>query len=75
VAHYGDVSLFLFSDHGMTDIKEVCDVMGHIDKLGRSLVKIMPRPTTARWDASGFSNRAFAVKIEAALREEPWATL
>ena len=32
VAHYGDVSLFLFSDHGMTDIKEVCDVMGRIDK-------------------------------------------
>ncbi|MFC1735271.1 alkaline phosphatase family protein [Candidatus Hydrogenedentota bacterium] len=31
---YEEVRLFLFSDHGMTDITEVCDVMGRIDRLG-----------------------------------------
>lgn len=31
---YDEVRLFMFSDHGMTDIKQSCDLMGRIEKLG-----------------------------------------
>ena len=31
---YESVHLYLFSDHGMTDIRSVCDVMGRIEALG-----------------------------------------
>jgi len=32
--NYDEVRLFMFSDHGMTDIKETCDLMGRIENLG-----------------------------------------
>jgi len=31
---YGEVHLYMFSDHGMTDITGICDVMGRIGALG-----------------------------------------
>ena len=33
-ALYPEVHLHIFSDHGMTDITKVCDVMGRVERLG-----------------------------------------
>jgi len=33
-ANYDEVNLFIFSDHGMTDITQTCALMGRIEKLG-----------------------------------------
>lgn len=71
VAHYGDVSLFLFSDHGMTDIKEVCDVMGRIDKLGLTFGEDYAAAYDSTMGRFWFLKPGVREKIEAALRDEP----
>jgi hypothetical protein len=36
---YEDVRLYVFSDHGMADVRETCQVMSHIDALGLTFGK------------------------------------
>jgi len=68
---YDGVRLFVFSDHGMTDIREVCGVMGRIEKLGF----VFGEDYAAAYDSSmarfWFLKPGARERIEAALREEP----
>jgi len=70
-ANYDEVNLFLFSDHGMTDITEVCDVKGRIEALGLRFGEdyaVAYDSTMARF---WFLKPGVREPIEAALKEEP----
>jgi hypothetical protein len=68
---YEAVRLFVFSDHGMTDITGTCDLMRRIDRLGLRFgvdYAAVYDSTMARfWFLTGTARE----RIEAALREEP----
>lgn len=69
-AKYGDVRLYLFSDHGMTDIKEVCDLIPRVEALGLRFgvdYAAVYDSTMARF---WFLREGVREKVEAALREE-----
>lgn len=70
-AHYGDVNLYLFSDHGMTDITQVCDVMVRIDKLGLSFGEDYAAAYDSTMARFWFLKPGAREKVVAALNEEP----
>ena len=51
--HYREVTLHVFSDHGMANCDEHLDLMTHIDALGLRIGKITTWSMTAPWPASG----------------------
>lgn len=70
-ARYGEVSLFLFSDHGMTDIREVCDVMDRVDRLGFTFGEDYAAAYDSTMARFWFLKPGVRERVEAALREEP----
>ncbi len=70
-ARYTTVRLYLFSDHGMTDVTTVCDLMARIDALGLRFghdYAAMYDSTMARF---WFLNDAARTRIVRALEAEP----
>ena len=68
---YGDVRLYLFSDHGMTDITETCDVMGRIEKLGFAFGEDYAAAYDSTMARFWFLNPGVREAVEQALSEEP----
>tara|TARA_R110001592_G_scaffold86582_7_gene255623 strand:- start:619 stop:1803 length:1185 start_codon:yes stop_codon:yes gene_type:complete len=69
--HYDEVELFLFSDHGMTDITEVCDVMGRIEGLGLTFGEDYAAAYDSTMARFWFLKDGVRAIVEAALKEEP----
>ena len=70
-AHYGEVHLYLFSDHGMTDITEVCDVKGRIEALDLSFGEDYAAAYDSTMARFWFLKPHAREAIVAALEEEP----
>ncbi len=69
--HYGDVRLFVFSDHGQSDIQDTCPLIERIEPLGLRFgvdYAAVYDSTMARF---WFLKPASREKIVAALEEEP----
>ena len=68
---YDDVRLFIFSDHGMTDITQVCDLKGRIDQLdlvfGEDYAAVFDSTMARFW----FLKDGARERIAAALEQEP----
>ena len=68
---YGEVRLHIFSDHGMADVTDVCDVAGRVDALGyrfgRDYVAVYDSTMARFW----FSDPNVRTTVEAALADEP----
>lgn len=68
---YDEVHLFVFSDHGMTDIRETCDLMTPIERLeldyGTDYVAVYDSTMARFWFLKDGAREA----ITTALREEP----
>lgn len=67
---YGEVRLMLFSDHGMTDIQETCDLMGRIDALGLQFGEDYAAVYDSTMARFWFLKPGAREAIEAALAEE-----
>lgn len=69
--HYGDVDLYIFSDHGMTDIEETCDLSNRIGRLGlrygRDYAAVYDSTMARFW----FHSDVARDRILACLRDEP----
>lgn len=70
-AHYEDVELYVFSDHGMTNVEEECDLKGRIDQLGLTFGEDYAAVYDSTMARFWFFNDTAREKIEAALKEEP----
>lgn len=68
--HYEEVRLFLFSDHGMTDVTETCDLMKRIETLGLRFGEDYAAVYDSTMARFWFLREGVREKIEAALREE-----
>ncbi|MHB2018922.1 MAG: alkaline phosphatase family protein [Candidatus Xenobia bacterium] len=68
---YEEVRLFVFSDHGMADVRQHLDLMGRIGRLGleygREYVAMYDSTMARFW----FHTDRARTRIEAALRDEP----
>jgi hypothetical protein len=67
---YDSVHLYVFSDHGMTDIREVCDVMGRINALGLRFGEDYAAAYDSTMARFWFLKPGVREQIEAALQEE-----
>lgn len=70
-ARYGDVRLFVFSDHGMTDTTEPCDVMGRVERLGLRFGVDYAAAYDSTMARFWFMNDEARKRIEEALAHEP----
>lgn len=68
---YGAVNVYVFSDHGMTDVSEVCDLMAGVDRLdlrfGVDYAAVYDSTLARFW----FLNEPARDRIAAALAAEP----
>lgn len=68
---YGQIRLFVFSDHGMSDVTDLCDLMSRIEGLGfrfgEDYAAVYDSTMARFWFNSTTARRA----IEHSLREEP----
>jgi hypothetical protein len=68
---YGDVRVHLFSDHGMADVHDVCDLAARVDRtgyrFGTDYTAVYDSTMARFWFASDAARQA----IEAALSDEP----
>ncbi|MBX3177029.1 MAG: alkaline phosphatase family protein [Candidatus Hydrogenedentes bacterium] len=70
-AQYSEVHLYIFSDHGMTDIRQTCDVMARIESLGLAFGEDYAAAYDSTMARFWFLKPGAREKIEAALAEEP----
>lgn len=68
---YEDVQLFVFSDHGMTDITDTCDLQRSIDALGLRFGEDYAAVYDSTMARFWFLKEGVRDKIEAVLRAEP----
>lgn len=68
---YEDVSLHIFSDHGMTDITQVCDVMGRIERLGFTFGEDYAAAYDSTMARFWFLRPGVREAVEKALADEP----
>lgn len=69
--NHDEVHLYLFSDHGMTDIQEVCDVKGRIEALGLQFGVDYAAAYDSTMARFWFLKPGARDAIEAALADEP----
>jgi hypothetical protein len=69
--HYREVRVFVFSDHGMTDVRATCDLMARVNALGLRFGVDYVAAYDSTMARFWFLNDAARNIIEAALREEP----
>lgn len=69
--HYGEVRLFLFSDHGMTDVEETCDLKSRIERLGLRFGSDYAAAYDSTMARFWFLRDRARDRIVAALRDEP----
>ena len=73
IAHerYEDVRIHVFSDHGMTDVKDTCDVMARVDatglRFGHDYAAVYDSTTARFW----YLRDGARERIEAAMAGEP----
>jgi hypothetical protein len=68
---YEEVRLFIFSDHGMTDVMDTCDLMTRIESLGLRFGEDYAAVYDSTMARFWFLNDNARGPIEAVLREEP----
>jgi hypothetical protein len=68
---YEEVRLFVFSDHGMTDVIDTCDLMTRIESLGLRFGEDYAAVYDSTMARFWFLNDNARGPIEAVLREEP----
>jgi predicted AlkP superfamily pyrophosphatase or phosphodiesterase len=66
---YADVSLHVFSDHGMTDVKELCDVVSRVEETGLRYGKDFAAVYDSTLARFWFLNDAARVAVRALLEE------
>lgn len=67
---YGDVRLFVFADHGMTDVRETCDLKARIDALGLEFGADYAAVYDSTMARFWFFRGGVRDRVEAALAEE-----
>lgn len=76
-AHYGEVSLHLFSDHGMTAVTKTVDIMGKIEatglRFGKDFVAVYDSTMARFWFLTPES-RAKIEKAMAEVKEGRWVS-
>lgn len=69
--HYQEVRLYVFSDHGMTDIRQTCDLMRRIDDVGLTYGDDYVAAYDSTMARFWFLKPGACDAITAALRDEP----
>ena len=73
--HYEKVNVYVFSDHGMCDVKHACDTRTAFEKSSPiAMERITLQSGTLRWPASGFILNQHANRLENGLNNALKAT-